>query len=53
VVDGAENKDLAWYYPSPSAKARRIDGRIAFWRNVEVADDTNRPSVRSRLFGRP
>jgi len=36
VVDGKVNKDAAWYYPSPSAKAQRILGRVAFWHGVSV-----------------
>lgn len=37
VVDGRENRDAAWYYPSPKAAAAEIAGRVAFWRGVEVA----------------
>ena len=36
VVDGAENKDAAWYYPEPKPAAAEIKDRIAFWRGVEV-----------------
>jgi len=36
VVDGAVNKDAAWYYPSPSEKAQPIKDYIAFWRGVTV-----------------
>jgi uncharacterized protein (DUF427 family) len=36
VVEGEVNKDAAWYYPEPSAKAARIRGRVAFWRGVVV-----------------
>ena len=36
VVDGQVNRDAAWYYPSPKAAARQIDGRVAFWRGVQV-----------------
>ena len=35
-VDGAENRDAAWYYPDPKAEAENIRGRIAFWTGVEV-----------------
>ena len=35
-VDGAENRDAAWYYPDPKEKADNIRGRIAFWKGVEV-----------------
>ena len=36
VVNGQENKDVAWYYPDPKAKAQNIKGHIAFWRGVSV-----------------
>ena len=36
-VDGADNRDAAWYYPDPKAKADAIRGRIAFWKGVTVA----------------
>lgn len=36
VVDGEVNKDAAWYYPSPADAAKEIQGRVAFWRGVEV-----------------
>ena len=37
VVGDQENQDAAWYYPSPLDAAREIEGRIAFWRGVEVS----------------
>ena len=36
VVEGAENRDAAWYYPNPRAKAENIRDRIAFWKGVKV-----------------
>jgi uncharacterized protein (DUF427 family) len=39
VVEGKENRDAAWYYPTPSDAAASIAGRIAFWRGVQVTDD--------------
>ncbi len=36
TVDGAENRDAAWYYPEPKAAAKAIAGRVAFWKGVEV-----------------
>ncbi|OFY51050.1 MAG: hypothetical protein A2W85_05445 [Bacteroidetes bacterium GWF2_41_31] len=36
TVDGQTNKDAAWYYPDPSAKADKIKDYVAFWRGVEV-----------------
>lgn len=38
AVNGAENKDAAWYYPSTSEAAKPIEGRVAFWKGVEVVD---------------
>jgi uncharacterized protein (DUF427 family) len=35
-VDGAENRDAAWYYPDPKAEAEQIRGRVAFWKGVTV-----------------
>lgn len=37
VVDGEENKDAAWYYPSASQLAQAIEGYVAFWNGVEVS----------------
>jgi len=36
-VDGHVNKDAAWYYPKPKYAARKIAGRVAFWKGVEVS----------------
>lgn len=35
-VDGAENRDAAWYYPEPKPAAEEIRGRVAFWKGVVV-----------------
>jgi uncharacterized protein (DUF427 family) len=35
-VDGKENPDAAWYYPDSSAKAKNVEGYVAFWRGVNV-----------------
>lgn len=35
-VDGAENRDAAWYYPDPKPEAEQIRGRVAFWKGVTV-----------------
>ena len=35
-VDGQENKDAAWYYPTAKEKAKNIEGYVAFWRGVKV-----------------
>ena len=37
VVNGAVNKDAAWYYPEPKSAADNIKGYIAFWKGVTVA----------------
>ncbi|HOO08482.1 MAG TPA: DUF427 domain-containing protein [Cyclobacteriaceae bacterium] len=37
-VDGKENPDAAWYYPSPKEAAKVIKDRVAFWKGVEVVD---------------
>lgn len=36
AVDGAVNKDAAWYYPSPKPAAANIAGYVAFWKGVTV-----------------
>lgn len=38
VVDDAVNKDAAWYYPATNEAAKQIEGRVAFWRGVDVID---------------
>jgi uncharacterized protein (DUF427 family) len=35
-VDGQSNPDAAWYYPTPKDAAAEIEGRVAFWKGVEV-----------------
>jgi len=37
-VNGAINPDAAWYYPVTKEKAKSIEGRVAFWRGVDVVD---------------
>ncbi|WP_445382924.1 DUF427 domain-containing protein [Robiginitalea sp. IMCC43444] len=36
LVKGQLNPDAAWYYPEASHAAREIEGRIAFWKGVQV-----------------
>ncbi len=36
VVDGAVNRDAAWYYPSTLPAAKHLEGYLAFWNGVEV-----------------
>jgi uncharacterized protein (DUF427 family) len=55
AVDGAENRDAAWYYPDPSPAAANIAGHIAFWHGVRVeriGDDgaVEKRSLLSRLL---
>lgn len=38
VLNGETNPDAAWYYPETKAEAREIEGRVAFWKGVEVMD---------------
>jgi uncharacterized protein (DUF427 family) len=35
-VQGKQNPDAAWYYPTPKDAAKQIAGRIAFWKGVQV-----------------
>ncbi len=39
VVDGAVNKDAAWFYPVTKPEAAHIAGHVAFWKGVTVEDD--------------
>ncbi len=38
VVGDDENRDAAWYYPTPKDAAAQIKDHIAFWRGVEVQE---------------
>ena len=35
-VNGAENKDAAWFYPEVSELAKPIKNYVAFWKGVDV-----------------
>jgi uncharacterized protein (DUF427 family) len=37
-VDGQTNSDAAWYYATPKEAAKAIEGRVAFWKGVEIVD---------------
>ena len=37
VVNGETNANAAWYYPTPLAAAKNIEGRFAFWKGVDVS----------------
>jgi uncharacterized protein (DUF427 family) len=36
VVEGQENADAAWFYPTPKDAAKQIANHVAFWRGVTV-----------------
>ena len=36
TVDGAVNRDAAWYYADPKPAASEIRDRVAFWKGVKV-----------------
>ena len=36
IVNGEMNPDAAWYYPEPMPAAANIQGRVAFWKGVQV-----------------
>ncbi len=37
-VKGEVNKDAAWYYSTTKDAAKNIEGKVAFWRGVEVSE---------------
>jgi uncharacterized protein (DUF427 family) len=37
-VDGKENANAVWYYSEPKDAAKEIEGRLAFWKGVEVVE---------------
>ncbi|MBL8341945.1 MAG: DUF427 domain-containing protein [Rubrivivax sp.] len=37
-VGGEANPDAAWFYPQPKEAAANIQGRIAFWKGVQVVE---------------
>ena len=37
-VDGEVNNDAAWYYPETKDAAKNIEGKVAFWRGIEVSE---------------
>ncbi|PWT99065.1 MAG: hypothetical protein C5B53_05880 [Candidatus Melainabacteria bacterium] len=38
-VNGAVNKDAAWYYPETKEAANKIRGYVAFWKGVVVENE--------------
>ena len=37
-VDGAVNRDAAWFYPRPRRRAAAVADRVAFWHGVTVEE---------------
>ena len=37
-VGGETNENAAWYYAEPKEAAKQIEGRVAFWKGVDVTD---------------
>ncbi len=37
-VDGTQNEDAAWHYPTPKEAAAEIRNYVAFWRGVDVTE---------------
>jgi uncharacterized protein (DUF427 family) len=37
-VNGEMNPDAVWFYPEPSEAAAAIQGRVAFWKGVQVVE---------------
>ena len=35
-VNGQQNENAAWYYPSPKDAASNIKDHVAFWRGVKI-----------------
>jgi uncharacterized protein (DUF427 family) len=53
-VDGEQNRNAAWAYPTPKPAAAKIAGRIAFFKGVKVVDDgsdVNESGMLHRLAG--
>lgn len=38
TVNGATNKDAAWYYPETKPDAKNIEGFVAFWKGVKITE---------------
>ncbi len=45
-VEGVASADAAWYYPKPSPLTRKVKGRVAFWRGIEVRRAPERQASR-------
>jgi thioredoxin len=51
VAGGKENRDAAWFYPTPSTAASAVTDHVAFWHGVKIEDDGG-PAQRKSFFGR-
>ncbi len=40
AVGDDENRDAAWYYPAPKEAAANIKDHVAFWRGVDVREES-------------
>ena len=49
-VDGERNIDAAWYYPHPTPLARKVGGRVAFWRGVKIVRSEDEATSGRRGF---
>lgn len=38
VVNGATNKDAAWFYADTKPEAKNIENRVAFWKGVTITE---------------
>lgn len=36
-VGGQENRDAAWFYPTPKDAAKQIKDHVAFWKGVTIS----------------
>lgn len=36
LVNGDLNENAVWFYPEPFEAAKQIEGRVAFWKGVEI-----------------
>jgi uncharacterized protein (DUF427 family) len=47
IVNGQENKDAAWYYPTPLPDAKNIAGYVAFWKGVRIEPEDSGATERA------
>ena len=52
VVADKVNRSAAWYYPKPSAAARRIQNYVAFWHGVKVVEGEGETAVGNSLLAK-